>query len=269
MIFNVTSGGGSGLSLRVLGGTTQPTNPREGTIWVNTSALKPDYILSATQPGSPASGLVWVKLGSDGVTLPVDKKGTLAIILAGCAVRSGNTWDNVDAWVYTGGQWVQFSRTIIEIYNAGKEEMAITGGLTVDGYSLVKSDMTSTLTLAIAQKQADAIFFIGGSGVCKLVGTMNPIKLDGYKNLKIVCVASSYSSYYGSEQILRITVSRDKKLYDNESNALAIQTVDYTDGKKVTVNVDVTAISGEAYISVVCPYASEAYSGYLYQLELS
>lgn len=109
MIFNVTSGGGSGLNLKVIGGTTQPTNPREGTIWVNTSAVKPDYILSETQPGSPSSGLVWVKLGSDGVTLPVDKKGTLAITLAGCAVYSGSTWENVDAWAYTWGKWVQFS----------------------------------------------------------------------------------------------------------------------------------------------------------------
>lgn len=102
-------GSGGGLSLRVLGGTTQPTNPREGTIWVNTSAEKPDYIISRSQPGSPASGLVWIKLGSDGVSLPVDKKGTLAITLAGCAVWNGSDWGNVDAWVYTGGKWVQFS----------------------------------------------------------------------------------------------------------------------------------------------------------------
>lgn len=260
-------GGGSGLSLRVLGGTTQPTNPREGTIWVNTSALKPDYILSGTQPGSSASGLVWIKLGSYGVSLPVDKKGTLAITLIGCAVYNGSTWDNVNAWVYTGGKWVQFNWSIIEIYNAGKEEMAITGGLTVNGYSI--HDTHSTIKLAIAQKQADAIFFIGAQGICKLVGTMNPIKLDGYKNLKIVCAASSYSSAYGSTDILRVTVSRDKKIYGNKSNALATKSIDYTNGKKVTANVDVSAISGEAYISVVCPYASDVYSGYLYQLELS
>lgn len=268
MIFNVTSGGGSGLSLRVLGCTTQPTNPREGTIWVNTSALKPDYILSATQPGSPASGLVWVKLGSDGVTLPVDKKGTLAITLVGCAVWSGSTWDNVDAWVYTGGQWVQFSWTIIEIYNAGKEEMAITGGLTVNGYSYFGLN-GSVVGLVIAQKQANAIFFSGDQAVVKFVGTMNPIKFDKYKNLKIVWAASKYNSNYGRDDILRVTVSRDKKLYSNKSNALAVQSIDYTDGSKITTNLDVTAISGDAYISVVCPWSSAPYSGYLHQLELS
>lgn len=106
---NGGSSGARALLINVVGGLTQPTNPREGTIWVNTSAAEPDYILSANQPGNPSSGLAWIKLGSDGVSLPVDKKGTLAINLAGCTVYSGTAWENVDAWVYTGGQWVQFS----------------------------------------------------------------------------------------------------------------------------------------------------------------
>ena len=37
-------GGGGGLNLKVVGGTTQPTNPRENTIWVNTTTAITGYV---------------------------------------------------------------------------------------------------------------------------------------------------------------------------------------------------------------------------------
>jgi hypothetical protein len=44
-------GGGSGgteLNFDIVGGTTEPTNPTENMIWVNTNVEIADYIFSAT-----------------------------------------------------------------------------------------------------------------------------------------------------------------------------------------------------------------------------
>lgn len=253
-------------NIKVVGGLEQPIIPEEGLIWVKTQSITFNYILSSTQPKD--NNLIWIELDATGVPLKINQSGTLAVGLKACQFYKDNIWNNVDAWVYTGGKWVQFSFEIIKIYNAGQEEVEITGGLTIDGYSFLGLS-GSLIGVVIAQKQANAIFFSGDQAVVKFVGTMNPIKFDKYKNLKIVWAASNYNSNYGRDDILRVTVSRDKKLYNNKSNALAVQSIDYTDGSKITTNLDVTAISGDAYISVVCPWSTAPYSGYLFQLELS
>lgn len=57
MIFNMTGGGGiagsgsgAGLNFKVVGGTTQPSNPSENTIWVNTDKEITGWIFSAKNP---------------------------------------------------------------------------------------------------------------------------------------------------------------------------------------------------------------------------
>ena len=43
-------GGGANLNFRVLGGTTQPANPKENDIWVNTDAKITSWVFSVTEP---------------------------------------------------------------------------------------------------------------------------------------------------------------------------------------------------------------------------
>nr|DAP58886.1 MAG TPA: hypothetical protein [Caudoviricetes sp.] len=244
MIFNVTSGGGSGLSLRVLGGTTQPTNPREGTILVNTSALKPDYILSATQPGSPASGLAWIKLGSNGVSLPVDKKGTLAITLAGCAVWSGSTWDNVDAWVYTGGKWVQFSSTIVYLYNKGDLCTDITGGWKATAWPFNSGEYGRAPTVDYKDTYVNLSINGGGNNYSGVFEPINKIDLTGVKTIlfKLNSVSSTSTQY---------TLVSTGVFNRGESNYTGITTVlpklNTTD---VSAAVDVSNLSGLQNVGV-------------------
>ena len=49
MIVNA-SGGGAGLNFKVVGGTTQPSNPKENTIWVETDTKIAGWNFSATEP---------------------------------------------------------------------------------------------------------------------------------------------------------------------------------------------------------------------------
>ena len=48
--FIIRKGGGTSLNFTVLGGTTRPTNPKENTIWVNTTVEFESWIFSADQP---------------------------------------------------------------------------------------------------------------------------------------------------------------------------------------------------------------------------
>ena len=57
-------GGGGGLNFKVVGGTSQPVNPKENTIWVNTETEISGWAFSATEPGSPVEGMVWIYTGT-------------------------------------------------------------------------------------------------------------------------------------------------------------------------------------------------------------
>lgn len=49
MILNL-SGGGVGLNFKVVGGTTQPSNPSENTIWINTETEIPQWAIASENP---------------------------------------------------------------------------------------------------------------------------------------------------------------------------------------------------------------------------
>lgn len=237
MIFNVTSGSGGGLSVRLVGGTTQPTNPREGTIWVSTSAVNPDYIGAETAPGSPASGLVWVQLGSDGVSLPVDKKGTLAITLSNCAIWSGSSWSNADAWVYTGGKWVQFSEQryylikngVIVAPSAGWGGRATSDGS--DNYTESKAPTISNVSGGLK------IYVSGKQYIRSLYATNAQIDITKYNKL---CAQLADISGYGT-----YGVAKSYNLsFSNGGFAAKMGIAD-------TGYVDLSALNGNFYIAVM------------------
>lgn len=102
-------GGGGGLNLKVVGGATQPTNPRENTIWLNTTTAITGYALSPTQPQTGTEGLVWLKTADTGVEINVGKKNAVLLHLAGGMLYTGGKWDSVDAWAYINSAWKRFA----------------------------------------------------------------------------------------------------------------------------------------------------------------
>ena len=61
---NIGGCGSGGLNFKVVGGTSQPTNPKENTIWVNTSTTITGYVFSAAEPAAPEEGMVWITTGT-------------------------------------------------------------------------------------------------------------------------------------------------------------------------------------------------------------
>ena len=113
MIGPTNARGGGGLNLKVVGGTTQPTNPRENTIWINTTTAISGYALSPTQPETGTEGLVWLKTADTGVEINVGRKNAVLLHLASCNIYTGSKWDYIEAHVYRGNIWVQFAFKLV------------------------------------------------------------------------------------------------------------------------------------------------------------
>lgn len=113
MIGRTNAGGsGGGLNLKVVGGTTKPTNPRDNTIWINTSVAITDYVLSLTQPETGTEGLVWIKTADTGVEISVDRKGRVLLHLAAAKIYHEDSWQYVTAFLFAGN-WQQFSSYLV------------------------------------------------------------------------------------------------------------------------------------------------------------
>lgn len=67
----ITRRGGAGsvygaeLNFEIVGNTTQPANPNENMIWINTDVEITNWIFDMTQPVNPTEGIVWIHTGTD------------------------------------------------------------------------------------------------------------------------------------------------------------------------------------------------------------
>ena len=117
------------LNFEVVGGTTQPTNPKENTIWVNTSTEITRWYFSATQPENMAEGEVWLLIGdSSDVEFNVLKVNGIQIYpLEAKQMVSGALMD-VEEKIYQNEEWkellvidyiIQDGNNIVDVHKSG------------------------------------------------------------------------------------------------------------------------------------------------------
>ena len=104
-----SSGGGTSLNFKVIGGTTQPENPKENTIWVNTDIEIISWEFSTVTPGSPAAGMVWIKTRF-GSSTPFNalKKNEVWVYPFSTQQYLDGAWADKTAMIYVGGVWSLF-----------------------------------------------------------------------------------------------------------------------------------------------------------------
>ena len=102
---NISSG--VELNFEVVGGTTQPSNPKENTIWVNTSTTITSWVFSIEQPTSPSNGMMWFSTGEYS-TVPFN------------ALKNNNMqiWEEKTTKSYQNGEWQSWVRYLY-IYKSG------------------------------------------------------------------------------------------------------------------------------------------------------
>lgn len=129
--------------LTVVGGTSQPNNPSNNTVWINTSTNITSWVMSADEPASPSEGMVWIMHWK-----PTDKILTLdrsfivniggakqyisgAWSIVGGAVYTNNTWINLRTYLYHEGvfnpNWTWTKPTETNMYSEESTYLDFTG----------------------------------------------------------------------------------------------------------------------------------------------
>lgn len=197
-------GGSGGFNFKIVGGTSEPSSPRENDIWINTDSKITSWVFSANEPENPESGMIWISTGSssnvafnalkkNGIHLyPISAKkyiagGSASILgedllgemVLGSTINTDSQWVDVTAKSYQGGEWVEWFTGFLGkgINKLGTPTFTV---FSTDGGSFSSKSFTQntdgTFTLSI-----------GASNSWINAGTFFPNKTDlsGYASLTI------------------------------------------------------------------------------------
>ena len=243
--------GGVGLNFQVVGGTTQPTSPKENTIWVNTSTEITGYAFSATQPENPINGMVWITIAASSVAeFNALKKNSIQVYPLRASQYISDAWTQVTATSYQSGEWVGW---ILYLYQPGNEFSTVTGGWTSSEYTYEGRDIAS------ATKTDNYMEFLGNEGTTRLLGTNYGINVDKFSTLHVDAeVTGSYNS-----------VSMYMAIRTGSKNGTKIGGINFRGELVRSVwTFDLTSVSGDIYLLNVAQSASEC-KGRIYNIWLT
>lgn len=246
MIYNITNAGGfDRLKLRVFGGTSAPSSPKDNDIWIKTSVSIPNWhITNVTKPGTTSpNGLVYIIAATDGNRVSTANIPTLNILkqenkillnFQGCLQLISGKWKSMDAYCYKSGAWVQFSSTWNgELYNAGEQYKDHTGGWMVR----LQGASGGTLTPALHGYAEKAV----------TMTTLGKVDLTGFSKLNFTGYGWEESSG-GRDKVHCIvdTAQINPSSYSFPSGAARLDfSGNETSG---TYTLDISSLSGSYYV---------------------
>jgi hypothetical protein len=117
------------LNFKVVGGTTEPTNPTENMIWVSTDTPITGYIFSATQPEAPTddSTPVWIATSTSSlVNFSATENNPIMVYPISIKQYVNGNWTDVTAKTWQNGEWEDWWNG--ELYINGNQYEGATGG---------------------------------------------------------------------------------------------------------------------------------------------
>lgn len=198
-IMRVGGGGGkAGIDLTVVGGTTQPENPKNNTIWVKTETDIGTAYLAPTAPENPAVGDVWINTGiryditgktaTSAKTISVLENPFLEINVFQITQWDGSTWNWKDGGVYANSEWTEMALYIFwygqlnEVYTFEANWNGTSAGtVTVSGENLVSPSIS----------QNNAYNYSTPPNIPIDIGAFSKIGIQGY----LTCSSTSTSLY--------------------------------------------------------------------------
>lgn len=223
---------GAGLNFSVVGGTTQPTGPKENMIWVNTSQKIASWILSASEPETAEEGMVWISIGtSSPAGFNALKKNGIQVCPISAKQYVDGAWVDVTAKSYQGGEWVDW---IVYLYEPGNTHHEITGGWN-NWFSSGGSFTIGSTSLNFNYSQSD-----GGTGTA--LATKNKIDLTGFAELSMK--VSNLSTSNNGTLVFGITRQTYASNHDL-SNGFVSALWGVSEGSN---SLDVSSLTGEYYI---------------------
>ena len=104
---NAGGAGGAALNFKVVGGTAQPTSPKENMFWVNTQTKITSYVFSTAEPKDPSQGMVWIATGaSSSKEFNALKKNGIYVYPQSAKQYIDGVFVEVPLNVYQNGEWI-------------------------------------------------------------------------------------------------------------------------------------------------------------------
>lgn len=177
MILNM-SGGGAPLNFKVVGGTTEPENPKENTIWVNTDVPITGWYFSANQPENMAEGEVWITTGNrSAVEFNILKKNVVQVYPLSAKQYVGGARVDKPAKSYQVGEWVEWFTYLYDVGNVFEE---LTGGYNSFLYKGGGSASVDSDGMHIQATKTESYYY-PQTGLY----TVNKIDLTKYNTIKV------------------------------------------------------------------------------------
>ena len=105
-------GGNGGLNFKVVGGTTQPTNPSENTIWVNTDVAIGEWQMVYNEPTTRGSGSdlvagdIWITNDNFGdISFNPLRKNNIDASIHTIKQWNGASWEGKEAYIFQSSEW--------------------------------------------------------------------------------------------------------------------------------------------------------------------
>ena len=236
------NGGGSDLNFKVVGGTSQPVNPKENTIWVNTDLEITSWAFSATEPGSPVEGMVWIATGaSSNADFNAIKKNCVQVYPISAKQYISGSWVSKTATSYQSGSWVDWT---VFLYNGGDECTDLTGGWSAYAYKQSGASSIVEATAPTVSRGSSSMTVRHNSSwegyKHGVVLTNNSVDVTNFSTLSINVTAYTLSTE--NEGLILILT----KTKGNGFSIIASCSLDSTGVK--TVNI--SSISGNYYVGI-------------------
>lgn len=223
------------INYSVVGGTTEPSNPTENMIWINTDTEITGYIFSKNEPKNPIEGMIWIECSSASTvafhSLKVNGKYENEVYPIAAKQYINNIWVNKFSKTYQNEEWQEW---MAYIYKYGNEYNDTTGGWALSS-NYGGSSHGDTISKT-ANSMTFSSSFVGNSHFALgYLRTNNLIKLDDVSMitaiLKNVSINSIIPMYF--------CISED----DSATPSAVVQTNILTGDTKVSL--DVATIKGE------------------------
>lgn len=187
---------GGELNFKVVGGTTEPKNPKENMIWVNTNVEITEYAFNVEEPVDPIAGMVWIVTGQKSPTnFNVLKDSNINITIQYVKQYDGTAWINKSAAIYQENTWKDCWD--LNVFKNGNQYEYITGGWNNTGYTLSNFNHSNTSQITIGNSLiAKAISSTSDYG--GLIGTQTPVDIS---SCKIMRAKGNVTNYYSTTRL--------------------------------------------------------------------
>lgn len=243
MIFNMVAGGAA-LNFKIIGGTVQPENPMENTIWVDTDVEITGWHFGTTAPGEPVDGMVWIRTDTfSNVGFNALKENGIMVYPLSANQYISDAFVDVEAKSYQGGEWVEWIPASAW-YWRGNECENNGGGWISTAWKLQADAGVDAQTFEIT-READYLKFTKTGQIGAVIHKEEPVDLTNVKAIHFKGEMSAASKQNWVAFHVWTEIGGNNAYWATNS----VATVQTSTSEAVTeFSLDVSALTGSYYI---------------------